>query len=75
MTINNLCTLIDDLYYVFAKSTFIITGSITLKELNISYNNIGNKGISVITDGLQYSKKLAKLEILTCNFTAKGSYS
>ena len=56
-------------------STFIITGSITLKELNVSYNNIGNKGISVITDGLQYSKKLAKLEILTCNFTAKGSYS
>ena len=56
-------------------STFIITGSITLKELNVSYNNIGNKGTSVITDGLQYSKKLAKLEILTCNFTAKGSYS
>ena len=75
MTIN-LCITIDDLYYVFAMSTFIITGSITLKELNvISYNNIGNKGISVITDGLQYSKKLAKLEILTCNFTAKGSYS
>ena len=56
-------------------STFIITGSITLKGLNVSYNNIGNKGISVITDGLQYSKKLAKLEILICNFTAKGSYS
>ena len=74
MTIN-LCTIIDDSYYVFAMSTFIITGSITLKELNVSYNNIGNKGISVITDGLQYSKKLAKLEILTCNFTAKGSYS
>ena len=74
MTIN-LCTIIDDLYYVFAMSTFIITGSITLKELNVSYNSIGNKGISVITDGLQYSKKLAKLEILTCNFTAKGSYS
>ena len=55
-------------------STFIITGSITLKELNVSYNNIGNKGISVITDGLQYSKKLAKLEILICNFTAKGSW-
>ena len=74
MTIN-LCTIIDDLYYVFTMSTFIITGRITLKELNVSYNNIGNKGISVITDGLQYSKKLAKLEILTCNFTAKGSYS
>ena len=74
MTIN-LRTIIDDLYYVFAMSTFIIIGSITLKELNVSYNNIGNKGISVITDGLQYSKKLAKLEILTCNFTAKGSYS
>ena len=56
-------------------STFIITGSITLKGLNVSYNNIGNKGISVITDGLQYIKKLAKLEILTCNFTAKDSYS
>ena len=59
----------------YTMSTFIITGSITLKELNVSYNNIGNKGISVITDGLQYSKKLSKLEILTCNFTAKGSYS
>ena len=74
MTIN-LCITIDDLYYVFAMSTCIITSSITLKGLNVSYNNIGNKGISVITVGLQYSKKLAKLEILTCNFTAKGSYS
>ena len=74
MTIN-LCITINDLYYVFAMSTFIITGSITLKGLNVSYNNIGNKGTSVITDGLQYSKELAKLEILTCNFTAKGSYS
>ena len=36
----NLCTIIDDLYYVFAMSTFIITGSITLKGLNVSYNNI-----------------------------------
>ena len=74
MTIN-LRTIIDNLYCVFAMSTFIITGSITLKELNVSYNNIGNKGISVITDGLQHSNKLAKLEILTCNFTVKGSYS
>ena len=51
----------------------IITGSIALRELNVSYNNIGNKGISVITEGLQYNKTLTKLDVLTCGFTAKGN--
>ena len=51
----------------------IITGSIALRELNVSYNNIGNKGISVITEGLQYNKTLTKLDVLTCGLTAKGN--
>ena len=51
----------------------IITGSTALRELNVSYNNIGNKGISVITEGLQYNKTLTKLDVLTCGLTAKGN--
>ena len=51
----------------------IITGSTALRELNVSYNNIGNKGISVITEGLQYNKTLTKLGVLACGLTAKGN--
>ena len=42
-------------------STVIITDSTTLRELNVSHNDIGDKGISVITEGLQSNKILTNL--------------
>ena len=55
-------------------STVIITDSTTLRELNVSYNDIGDKGISVITEGLQSNKMLANLLVSWCRFSLKGIY-
>ena len=54
-------------------STVIITGSTTLRELDVSGNNIGDNGISVITKGLQSNKTLKKLDASQCKFSLKGS--
>ena len=55
-------------------STVIITGSTTLRELNVSWNDIGNNGISEITKGLQSNNTLVQLNVSGCDVTAKGSY-
>ena len=55
-------------------STVIIAGSTTLRELDISYNDIGDNGISVITEGLQSNKILTKLNVSGCRFSLKGRY-
>ena len=55
-------------------STVIITDSATLRELDVSWNNIGDNGISVITKGLQSNKTLTKLDVSKCHFTEDGSY-
>ena len=54
-------------------STFIITGSITLRELNVSFNATGDNGISVITEGLQSNKTLKTLNVSVCSFREKGN--
>ena len=54
-------------------STVIITGSTTLRELNVSYNDIGDNGISVITEGLQCNKTLAKLDVSGNEISVKGT--
>ena len=54
-------------------STVIITGSTTLRELNVKFNPIGNNGISVITEGLQSNKTLTKLDVSGCGFSVKGT--
>ena len=54
-------------------STVIITGSTTLRELDVSWNNIGDNGISVITEGLQSNKTLTKLDVTVCGFSVKGT--
>ena len=58
---------------MFVMSTVIITGSVALRELNVSRNDIGDNGISVITEGLQSSKILAKLSISWCGLSVKGT--
>ena len=54
-------------------STIIITGSATLREFNVSWNKIGDNGISVITEGLQSSKTLLILNVSGCELSVKGT--
>jgi len=54
-------------------STVIITGSTTLRELDVSWNDIGDNGISVITEGLQSNTTLAKLDVSVCGLSVKGT--
>ena len=54
-------------------STVIITGSTTLRELDVSHNDIGDNGISVITEGLRSNKSLTKLDVSRCEFSVKGT--
>ena len=58
---------------MFVMSTVIITGSTTLRELNVSCNDTGDNGISVITEGLQSSKTLTKLNVSGCDLSVKGT--
>ena len=58
---------------MFVMSTVIITGSTTLRELNVSNNDDGDNWISMITEELQSSKALAKLNVLVCGLTAQGT--
>ena len=58
---------------MFVMSTVIITGSTTLRELDVSSNGNGDNWISVITEGLQSSKTLAKLNVSTCYLSVKGT--
>ena len=37
-------------------------------------NTIGNNGLSVIAEGLQSNNTLIKLDVSTCDFSAKGSW-
>ena len=54
-------------------SVVIIIGSTTLRELNVSFNDIGDSGISVITQWLLSNKTLTKLDITECNLSVKGT--
>ena len=43
-------------------STVIITGSATLRVLNVSLNDIGDDGMAVISEALQHNKSLTILK-------------
>ena len=51
----------------------IITGSTTLQELDVSFNDIGEDGISKITLWLLTNKTLTKLNVARCNLSVKGT--
>ena len=50
-----------------------ITGSTTLIELDVSYNDIGDSGILGITKWLLSNKTLAKLNLSYCDLSVKGT--
>ena len=51
----------------------VIIGSNTLRELDVGYNDIGDNGISVITEWLLSNKTLTKLDISDCELSVKGT--
>ena len=51
----------------------IIKGSTRLKELDVSFNDIGDNGISVITEWLLSNKTLTKLNVSRCKLSVKGT--
>ena len=57
---------------MFVMSTVIITGSITLKVLNVGGNKTGDDGISMISEELQHNNSLTKLRVVRCGLSAKG---
>ena len=54
-------------------STIIITGSTTLRELNVSCNDIGEDGVSDIRQCLLTNKTLTKLDVSGCDLSVKGT--
>ena len=54
-------------------STIIITGSTTLRELDVSFNDIGEDSIFEIAEGLLTNKTLTKLNVTSCDLSVKGT--
>ena len=54
-------------------STVIITGSATLRMLDVSNNDIGDDGMAIVSKILQHNKSLTTLKIRECGLTAKGT--
>ena len=58
---------------MFVISTVIITGSATLRVLDVSRNDIGDDGMAVISEALQHNKSLTTLVVAECGFSVKGT--
>ena len=54
-------------------SAVIITGSDTLRELNVSHNDISDNGMALISEALQHNKLLTKLVVAECGLSVKGN--
>ena len=54
-------------------STVIITGSATLRVLDVYYNNIGDDCMAVISEALQHNKLLTTLNVGGCGLSVKGT--
>ena len=54
-------------------STVIITGSATLRVLDVGYNDIGDDGMAVISEALHHNKSLTAMDVGSCEFSMKGT--
>ena len=54
-------------------STVIITGSATLRELDVSNNDISDDGMALISEALQHNKSLTTLKVAECGLSVKGT--
>ena len=59
------------MFYILC--TIIITGSTTLRVLDVSQNKIGDDGIAVISEALQHSSSLTNLGVVDCGLSGKGT--
>ena len=55
---------------VFAYNTVMITGSPSLRVLDVGWNNIGDDGISLC---LQHINTLTELRVAVCGLSVEGS--
>ena len=51
----------------------IITGSVSLRVLNVAYNPIRDDGISLMVDHLYQNTTLNELYVRSCGLSAKGT--
>ena len=58
--------------YVFVMFT-VITGSATLRVLDVGINDIGDEGMAMISEALQHNKSLTKLAVSHCGLSVKGT--
>ena len=52
----------------------INTGCATLRLLHIGGNDIGDVGLEILSEALQHSKSLTKLDTGLCGLSVKGCY-
>ena len=50
----------------------VITGSTTLRVLDVGWNEIDDNGISMISEELQHNNSLTKLSVNKCRLSEKG---
>ena len=58
---------------MFVMSTVIITGSASLRVLDVSDNPISDDGISLMVDHLYHNTTLNELDVRSCGLSAKGT--
>ena len=51
----------------------IIVDSATLRVLDVSWNDIGNDGMAVISEALQNNKSLTRLNVHMCGLSVKDN--
>ena len=57
---------------MFVMSTVIITGSTTLRVLDVGGNQINDDGISMISEELQHNNSLTELGVANSGLSVKG---
>ena len=51
----------------------LLTVTHTLQQLDISYNNVSDDGMIVISEALQHNKSLTTLGVAECGLSVKGT--
>lgn len=57
---------------MLVMSSVITTGRTTLRVLNVLSSAMGNDGILMISEELQYKNSLIELKVNGCGLSAKG---
>ena len=45
----------------------------SLQKLSMGFNDVGDEGISSVTEGLKHNKTLTNLDIASCGLSVKGT--